>query len=242
VFWRHYWDCAPCSYPDRSGDLLTVTTIADFYTRRQFHNTGMYADYLGPAGVEAEAMVCLSAPARRVRRLLFFRGPGPGFDGRDRLLLSLLRPHLNECYQELARRQAAPALTPGSWNCSACSPPATATPKSPASSSCRSAPCESTRKNIFTRLGVTNAPPPSPRPSPARPTDAPAYVCRAGGNDDQDAGTTGPSTCGHHIGNQPRPTRRSGRSAAPPHAKPGLSTTANNRSVSPPADPGDHPG
>jgi hypothetical protein len=61
LFWRHYWDCAPCCYPDRSGDLLSVTTISDFYTRRQFHNTGMYADVLGP-NVEAEAMVCLSAP------------------------------------------------------------------------------------------------------------------------------------------------------------------------------------
>lgn len=110
LFWRHYWDCAPCCYPDRSGDLLSVTTISDFYTRRQFHNTGMYADVLGP-DVEAEAMVCLSAPPGRSRRLIFFRGPGPDFDGRDRLLLSLLRPHLNEAYQELARRRAHRAST-----------------------------------------------------------------------------------------------------------------------------------
>jgi hypothetical protein len=61
VFYRHYWDCAPCSYPDRSGDLLSVMTISDFYTRRQWHSTSMYADYVGPAGVEAEAMICLSA-------------------------------------------------------------------------------------------------------------------------------------------------------------------------------------
>ena len=115
LFWRHYWDCAPCCYPDRSGDLLSVTTISDFYTRRQFHNTGMYADVLGP-DVEAEAMVCLSAPPGRSRRLIFFRGPGPDFDGRDRLLLSLLRPHLNEAYQELARRRrTVPALTSRQW-------------------------------------------------------------------------------------------------------------------------------
>jgi DNA-binding CsgD family transcriptional regulator len=115
LFWRHYWDCAPCCYPDRSGDLVSVTTISDFYTRRQFHNTGMYSDVLGP-DVEAEAMVCLSAPAGRSRRLIFFRGPGPDFDGRDRLLLSLLRPHLNEAYQELARRRrGVPALTSRQW-------------------------------------------------------------------------------------------------------------------------------
>jgi hypothetical protein len=61
VFCRHYWDCAPCSYPDRSGDLLSVTAISDFYTRQQWHNTGMYAGYFGSAGVEAEAVICLSA-------------------------------------------------------------------------------------------------------------------------------------------------------------------------------------
>lgn len=115
-FWHHYWHCAPCCYPDRSGDLLSITTISDFYTRRQFHNTGMYADYLGPGGVEAEVMVCLSAPPGCSRRLVFFRGHGPDFDGRDRLLLALLRPHLNEAYQELSRRRrAVPGLTSRQW-------------------------------------------------------------------------------------------------------------------------------
>ncbi|HEY6276865.1 MAG TPA: LuxR C-terminal-related transcriptional regulator [Streptosporangiaceae bacterium] len=57
-------------------------------------------------------MLCLSAPPGRSRRLLFFRGPGPDFDERDRLLLALLRPHLNELYQELQlRRRDVPALT-----------------------------------------------------------------------------------------------------------------------------------
>ena len=30
VHWKHYWDCEPCSYPDRTGDLRPVITIADF--------------------------------------------------------------------------------------------------------------------------------------------------------------------------------------------------------------------
>jgi DNA-binding CsgD family transcriptional regulator len=116
AFWRHYWDSLPCCYPDRSGDDRSVTTLSDFYTQRQWHNTGMYVDYLGQFGVEREAMLCLSAPAGRTRRLLFFRGPGPDFDGRDRLLLSLLRPLLNELYQELERRRRpVPDLTPRQW-------------------------------------------------------------------------------------------------------------------------------
>jgi DNA-binding CsgD family transcriptional regulator len=112
VFWEHYWDCLPCCYQSVSGDDRSITTISDFYTQRDYHHTGMYTDVLGPQGVEHEAMLCLSAPPGYSRRLLFVRGPGPDFDRRDRLLLALLRPHLNELYQELQRRRrAVPALT-----------------------------------------------------------------------------------------------------------------------------------
>ena len=37
VFWAHYWDCLPCSYPDRTGDARSVTRISDFYSARQWH-------------------------------------------------------------------------------------------------------------------------------------------------------------------------------------------------------------
>jgi DNA-binding CsgD family transcriptional regulator len=117
AFWSNYWDCISCSYPSVTGDDRSVTTISDFYSTREFHQTGMYADYLGPLGVEREAMMCLSAPPGRTRRLLFSRGrSGRDFDDRDRLLLSLLRPHLNELYQELEfRRRPQPELTPRQW-------------------------------------------------------------------------------------------------------------------------------
>ena len=111
-FWTHYWDCLPCSYPSISGDQRTITTISDFYAQREYHHTGMYTDVLGPQGVEHEAMLCLTAPPGHSRRLLFVRGPAPDFDERDRLLLALLRPHLNELYQQLQlRRRNAPGLT-----------------------------------------------------------------------------------------------------------------------------------
>jgi len=114
AFWRHYWDSLPCCYPDRSGDDRSVTALSDFYTQRQWHNTGMYADCL--CDFEREAMLCISAPAGRTRRLLFFRGPGADFDSRDRLLLSLLRPLLSELYQEIERRRRpVPDLTPRQW-------------------------------------------------------------------------------------------------------------------------------
>ncbi len=112
TFWRHYWDCLDCCYPDVSGDIRTVITVSDFYTPREYHNTGMYADCMGPFGIEHEAMLSISAPAGRSRRFVFFRSRGPDFSDHERLLLSLLRPHLDELYQKLEReRRVVPDLT-----------------------------------------------------------------------------------------------------------------------------------
>ncbi|HET6187262.1 MAG TPA: helix-turn-helix transcriptional regulator [Trebonia sp.] len=66
-FWQHYWDSPCCSYPDQTGDLRSITKISDFYSARQWHNTGMHCDYLR---VEHEIMVCMPA--------------GPGADRRSR--------------------------------------------------------------------------------------------------------------------------------------------------------------
>jgi Bacterial regulatory proteins, luxR family len=60
-FWQHYWDSPCCSYPDRTGDLRGITKISDFYSARQWHNTGMHRDYLR---MEHEIMVCLPAGPR----------------------------------------------------------------------------------------------------------------------------------------------------------------------------------
>ncbi|MET7466472.1 response regulator transcription factor [Nonomuraea sp. NPDC005501] len=120
--WEHYWDCRPCSYPDRSGDLRSVVTIADFYSARQWHSTGMYGDYFRPLGIEHELMLCLPAGTPgtgglgRTLRIFLFRGPGPDFSERDRALLTLLRPHLHEAYLDAERRRhPAPRLTPRQW-------------------------------------------------------------------------------------------------------------------------------
>ncbi len=42
--WTNYWDCQPCSYPERTGDLRSVLRIADFYSARQWHSVGMYCE------------------------------------------------------------------------------------------------------------------------------------------------------------------------------------------------------
>jgi DNA-binding CsgD family transcriptional regulator len=127
--WQHYWNCQPCSYPDRTGDLRSVIKIADFYSARQWHSTAMYTDLYRPKGYEHELMLTLpdelgaaAWTARRVPgpgrtvRLFLFRGPGGDFAEADRALLTLLRPHLHQAYLDAERRrQPRPDLTSRQW-------------------------------------------------------------------------------------------------------------------------------
>jgi DNA-binding CsgD family transcriptional regulator len=120
--WQHYWDCQPCSYPDRTGDLRSVIKIADFYSARQWHSTGMYSDLYQPQGIEHELMLTLPAgPGKtpgpgRTLRLFLFREPGTDFSEGDRALLTLLRPHLHQAYLDAERRRhPLPELTTRHW-------------------------------------------------------------------------------------------------------------------------------
>ena len=119
LHWEHYWDCQPCSYPDRTGDLRSVLKIEDFYSARQWRSTGMYTDFYRPQGHEHELQLCLpegsprTVGPGRTARLYFIRGPGPDFSERDRALLTLLRPHLHQAYLDAERRRHPVArLTP----------------------------------------------------------------------------------------------------------------------------------
>lgn len=115
-FWRHYWDCIACSYPDRTGDHRSITKVSDFYGDIEWHATGMYSEHFRPLGIEQEMMVCLPGGPGRTVRLIFFRGPGTDFSERDRGLLSLLRPHLYEAYMDQERRsRGIPDLTHRQW-------------------------------------------------------------------------------------------------------------------------------
>ena len=124
AFWTHYWDSRFCRYPGRTGDLRSATKITDFYSTRQWHSTGMYADHDRLFGVEHSLMLCLpeappgtiAGPERHVR-LYLSRGPGPDFSERDRALLTLLRPHLHQAYLDAERRRhPVPRLTPRQKN------------------------------------------------------------------------------------------------------------------------------
>ena len=96
--------------------------ITDFYSARQWHSTGMYSDIYRPLELEHELQLCLPAapgPAAltgQTVRLCLFRGRGPDFSERDRALLTLLRPHLQQAYLDAERqRRGPPRLTSRQW-------------------------------------------------------------------------------------------------------------------------------
>lgn len=115
TFWSHYWDCPPCSYPESTGDFRSVMKISDFYSDRQWHGSPMYADYLRHFSVGHELIACLPAAPGKSIRLLLRRERGD-FCERDRLVMTLLRPHLHAVYQDSQRRRAGtPKLTVRQW-------------------------------------------------------------------------------------------------------------------------------
>jgi DNA-binding CsgD family transcriptional regulator len=122
AFWAHYWDCKPCSYPDRTGDLRSIVQESDFYSVREFHSTGMYSDVYRHWGIEHHIALFLPEPPGpragrgRIARLFLVRGSGHGFSERDRALLTLLRPHIHQAYLDAERsRSPVPELTPRQW-------------------------------------------------------------------------------------------------------------------------------
>ena len=123
LFWEHFWDCQPCSYPDRTKDLRSVVKISDFYSARQWHSSAFYREIIRPQGLDNHIQVCLSEPPGpdtgpgRTVRLFFLRASGPDFSQRDQALLTLLRPHLQQAYHDAERRRSpVPDLTPRQWD------------------------------------------------------------------------------------------------------------------------------
>jgi len=118
AMWANFWDCEFKSYPARTGDLRSVIKLSDFYSARQLRSTRYYADIIRPQGTEHLLMLTLPDLAERTAReryvrLVFHRGPGPDFSERDRALLVLLRPHLQQAYLDTEqRRSPVPRLTP----------------------------------------------------------------------------------------------------------------------------------
>jgi DNA-binding CsgD family transcriptional regulator len=114
---RHWIDFV--GYPDRSGDLRSVTKVSDFYSARQWHSTVAHTEAFRHLGLEHVLQLWLPGrlgPAAwpcGAAQMLIFRGPGPDFSERDRDLLALLQPHLDQAYAHAeCRRRGPPPLAP----------------------------------------------------------------------------------------------------------------------------------
>lgn len=80
VHWKHFWDCASCSYPDRSGDLRSITKISDLLRPAMARHRHAYRllPATGPRArpVPLAARVGALGRSRRTVRLFLLRGPG----------------------------------------------------------------------------------------------------------------------------------------------------------------------
>jgi DNA-binding NarL/FixJ family response regulator len=108
--WREWWSLwwhlrhthPLCSYRVASGDWTTARKVSDFVGLRDFRRTPIYdAFYRGE--IDHWLDVGLAPTPTRTRVFIFQRHKRADFDERDRLVASLLQPHL------AARAEAAEA-------------------------------------------------------------------------------------------------------------------------------------
>jgi DNA-binding CsgD family transcriptional regulator len=98
-FWVRYWD-TPCSYPDRSGDFVSVTRASDLAPLRGRARDG---------GPHWSMRACLPGRiAGRHYRMVAWRRGGRDFTERERFLLALVRPHVSEAYRASVQVNAEP--------------------------------------------------------------------------------------------------------------------------------------
>lgn len=113
LFWEALWDCVACYDPERVHGPGAAARWNDFYSEREFGSLLM-GEYFRVMGIWHDLLIPLPAGKGLKRHIVLHREKGdPPFSERDRLLLTLLRPHLVEvCERMAAERQELPDLTP----------------------------------------------------------------------------------------------------------------------------------
>ena len=92
-----------------------VAKISDFLTQREFHRLGLYNEFFRKIDVEHQVVIGLPAPPPRVGGVALSR-IGPDFSERDRMLLSVLQPHIVQAHRNAesfsqVKREATLVLT-----------------------------------------------------------------------------------------------------------------------------------
>jgi DNA-binding CsgD family transcriptional regulator len=107
------WDVLdehPVCRRHQHGDFRTLK-VSDFLTQRDLHRTRLYEDWFKPQGFEYELDVAIPSPHWHTRTFVIDRGAGRDFTERDRLVLDLLKPHLERLWwQARTRRLLGSAL------------------------------------------------------------------------------------------------------------------------------------
>jgi len=78
-----------------------VAKMSDFLTQREFHRLRLYNEFFRKIGVEYQMVVGLPAPLPRVGGVALSRS-GSDFSERDRMLLSVLQPHIIQAHRKVA--------------------------------------------------------------------------------------------------------------------------------------------
>lgn len=99
LFWSLRHTHPLCSYRRSSDDWTTALKVSDFVTLREFRRTPIY-DALYRWDVDHWLDVGLEPEPARTRVFIFTRFDRSDFDERDRLVASLLQPHLAKRAEE----------------------------------------------------------------------------------------------------------------------------------------------
>ena len=111
AYWRWRHQHPVCMREERVGVAAAgILTLADFLTTRELHQLPIYRELLAPA----EHVIGLPLPTApgRTRVFQFFREDQRApFSERDKMVLSLLQPHIYAVYREAAQRRDTVTLT-----------------------------------------------------------------------------------------------------------------------------------
>ncbi|MEP7055309.1 MAG: helix-turn-helix transcriptional regulator [Actinomycetota bacterium] len=96
-------------HPIMSGLHGPVTKVSDVLRGRDLERTWLYQDAWEPAGIRFEIGLELSHRPNDMNVVVLSRGPGRDFSERDKLVLRLVRPHVDNALAQVMH--AGPRLT-----------------------------------------------------------------------------------------------------------------------------------
>ncbi len=112
LYFEAYGDCQACCNPELARGPGVASRWLDLYSEREFGSLLM-GEYFRVMGIWHDLLILLPSRQGRFEQVVLHRAKGdPPFSERERLLLTLMRPHLAELRDRVeAGRRTIPALT-----------------------------------------------------------------------------------------------------------------------------------